>query len=221
MVAVAVVVLAGTSGTVLLARDAGGPSGSTPPVAVTASPSVPPPAPATRTATPSASPSPAASAAPPSSARATARATATPGPGIVATLPPYAGPSPEAILTGPTPPPAPQASRVTPDRLSWGLTAPGHQSKQQPVVVLNTGGQPLHVFPVGITGDNAGDFRIVTDSCSGTDVAPQQECSIEIVYDPRTAGDARAELLVSDDSGGSPTGGPTKTSSVPLSGTAG
>src|SRR5262252_6997794 len=65
VVAVAVVVLAGTSGTVLLARDAGGgQSGSNAPVAIPGRPSAAPAATASATAATSGRPSPAAGAGP-------------------------------------------------------------------------------------------------------------------------------------------------------------
>lgn len=218
IIAIVVVVLAGTSGTVLLARDAGGTSGTptvVPPVAkATSSPSVPPTAPAVFL-TPRSSPA----------AIATLPRPSTGGPSpsphvVVVPVPSYAGPTPQGLLTGPTPPPAPQESRVTPDRLTWAVDHQGRQSAQQLVVIVNIGGQPLHIFPAGIAGDQAGNFAVQSDTCSGATIQPQKECSVAIVYNAIDR-QATAELRVSDDSGGSATGTPTKTSAVPLNGTYG
>ena len=55
-------------------------------------------------------------------------------------------------------------------------------------------GNAAGVPTVALGGDNAGDFRIVSDTCSATELAPAAVCTVEVVTQP-TAGGPRTAVL--------------------------
>ncbi|MDW5598092.1 choice-of-anchor D domain-containing protein [Conexibacter stalactiti] len=57
---------------------------------------------------------------------------------------------------------------------------------------------------VTLTGAAAGQFSIVSDSCSGTTVAPAARCTVAVAFAPTADGAASAALQLVDDAPGSP-----------------
>ena len=45
-------------------------------------------------------------------------------------------------------------------------------------------------------GLNHGDFLVVTDGCSGVDLAPAQSCQVSVEFRPSTTGPDGAELVI-------------------------
>ncbi len=72
------------------------------------------------------------------------------------------------------------------------------QSDPQTVTLRNTGTGQLSLEAIGISGPNQGDFTIGSDGTCSTEkkVAPGATCTIEIVFQPSTAGDSSALLTV-------------------------
>ncbi|HEX2077216.1 MAG TPA: choice-of-anchor D domain-containing protein [Longimicrobium sp.] len=64
------------------------------------------------------------------------------------------------------------------------------------VRVANTGTAALAVRGVGIRGQDAAEFTLVRDGCTGTVVARGGSCVVEVAFAPRTAGTRAAELRV-------------------------
>jgi serine protease len=76
----------------------------------------------------------------------------------------------------------------------------------------NTGSTSLTMDPASITGSNAADFAMPTDTCSGVVLPPGATCSISVTFTPSTTGARTASLSVPSDASNSPNG-------VTLSGT--
>ena len=93
----------------------------------------------------------------------------------------------------------PQVS-VSPSSLFFGSGTVGTQSGQQTVSITNTGGGPLVLDSIGITGGNAGDFAEV-DDCPTT-LAIGASCLVRIEFDPATAGLDSASLTLNDNAPG-------------------
>jgi hypothetical protein len=63
-----------------------------------------------------------------------------------------------------------------------------------------------------VGGNNAGDFQIRKDSCTGATVEPGKSCIVSIVFSPATRGDRSAKLVLTNSALDSP-------QSIALSGT--
>lgn len=66
-------------------------------------------------------------------------------------------------------------------------------ARPETVTLGNRGRAPLPVERVVVQGDGAGDFRIDRDQCSGEVLAPGEECSVRVLFDPRGARGGPAE----------------------------
>ncbi len=69
-------------------------------------------------------------------------------------------------------------------------------STPQVVIVTNSGLEPLVVGAPLLGGDGAGDFEIVTDTCSQAAVAPGGTCAISVAFGPSTTGATVAEMTI-------------------------
>lgn len=102
------------------------------------------------------------------------------------------------------------AASVSPSSLSFGTVKVNQTSVTQYVTVTSTGQGSLTVSKVSRSGKNAGDFSVVSDGCTGTQLAPGSSCSIGVRARPKSRGTRTATLVIADNA----TGGGT---SVPLS----
>lgn len=105
--------------------------------------------------------------------------------------------------------PAPAAS-VFPDQPLGTVGA------AQDVVLTNTGGLPLDVLNVSVTGAHPGDFVVASDGCGGLRVRGglDESCTVRVRLAPQAVGARSATLLVRANDASGPL-----TASVPLSGT--
>jgi hypothetical protein len=78
------------------------------------------------------------------------------------------------------------------------------------VTVSNKGAQELQLDAVSVGGADASDFRLESDSCSGSRLQFEGTCTLTVSFEPAAAGPAHAVLAFEDNE-------PTPTSS-PLSG---
>jgi hypothetical protein len=83
----------------------------------------------------------------------------------------------------------------------FGGTAVGTTSSQS-ITPSNTGGGPLTISSITITGVNAGDFS-QTNTC-GTGIAAGGNCTITFIFSPMAAGSRTATLTMTDNAAGSP-----------------
>jgi WD40 repeat protein len=71
-------------------------------------------------------------------------------------------------------------------------------STAQALVVTSLAAQPLAVTATAVTGDDAADFAIVSDSCLGQKLALGQQCSILTRFTPGAVGARSATLTLAD-----------------------
>lgn len=94
---------------------------------------------------------------------------------------------------------------------AFGAQRVGTTSAQRVVVVHNNGGAPMSITGVSVGGANAGDFRVIGDTC-GAAVPANGSCNVDLTFAPSAAGERSATLAVAGNAPGSP-------HSVALSGT--
>ena len=94
-----------------------------------------------------------------------------------------------------------------PAGLTFALQPRHTLSAAQSVTLTNTGGVPLLVETVALTGADAGDFIVSSDACRGRRLLAgfDDSCSIDVRFAPTAAGARTASLRVVDDHAGSHT----------------
>ncbi len=83
--------------------------------------------------------------------------------------------------------------------IAFGSHAFGGAVVSKAVTLSNSGGGPLAITAVALSGVNASDFTL-TNSCGGT-VAAGASCSISMAFNPHGFGLRRATLTISDSAG--------------------
>jgi uncharacterized repeat protein (TIGR01451 family) len=99
------------------------------------------------------------------------------------------------------PPSTPQAT-LSPTALTFPSTSPTVAAAAQIVTLTNSGGAPLSITGITITGANASAFT-QTSACGST-LASSANCSISVVFIPPATGTYTANLSVADNASGSP-----------------
>ena len=110
--------------------------------------------------------------------------------------------SPSAIpVTGAGIPDGPIAALST-LTLVFGGQVVGVPSNAHDLVLTNSGGAPLNVASVSLSGASSSDFA-ASDTC-GSPVPPQGTCTISVTFTPSTSGARNATLIITDDAADSP-----------------
>ena len=104
------------------------------------------------------------------------------------------------------------SAQPSPASLGFATTAVGATSPAQTVSVSNDGLPPLHISGIALGGADAGDFRVLTNSCAGRTLAAGASCSVTAAMAPGAGGTRTGALAVQSDSA-------EGTLSVPLAGT--
>ncbi|HLN65159.1 MAG TPA: choice-of-anchor D domain-containing protein, partial [Symbiobacteriaceae bacterium] len=66
----------------------------------------------------------------------------------------------------------------------------------QTVTLTNTGTAPIPLAAPAITGQHAGDFRVVRTTCQGTTLAPGAACTADLAFRPTDKGERTAGLTL-------------------------
>lgn len=100
---------------------------------------------------------------------------------------------------------APAVASVTPMALSFTQTI-NSTSIAQAVTVRNTGGQPLTLGAIGISGVNAAEYMIgAASTCStGTVLNSGANCNLQVTFRPTVAGARNAQLSMAHNATASP-----------------
>jgi hypothetical protein len=89
--------------------------------------------------------------------------------------------------------------------LTFGSQAVGTSSGRNSVTVTSVGDATVTFSSVLIGGTDPGDFSITSTSCfSGTMIAPNSTCTVNLTFTPAAAGTRAATLTFTDDATGSP-----------------
>jgi Abnormal spindle-like microcephaly-assoc'd, ASPM-SPD-2-Hydin/zinc-ribbon domain len=120
--------------------------------------------------------------------------------GVVA----YAGPPyphwPPVPQSSPPPPPGVAKVTTNPPSISFGTVQVGAGSAAVPVVVANNGNAKTMLTP---TLSNTNDFSM-QDLCSSAEIAPGQQCQLQISFSPKSEGDFQGMLSFAVSSGEAP-----------------
>lgn len=93
---------------------------------------------------------------------------------------------------------------LDPDRLDFEKQVVGRQSRARRITVTNTGGQTLSVDSVAVGGDDARNFFIVKDTCTGAQVVAYRACFVDVSFAPSGTDSFEAELKMLDSAPTSP-----------------
>jgi hypothetical protein len=103
-----------------------------------------------------------------------------------------------------SPPPAPAVTFNPSTSLTFpGTIAQGSASLAQSVIVTNSGNASLQFSAVALSGSNAGDFAISSNTCNSS-LGANQTCVISIVFTPQAAGVRSTNLILTDNAPSSP-----------------
>jgi hypothetical protein len=78
----------------------------------------------------------------------------------------------------------------------------GNQAVQVPspaktIALASSGIANVNVGAASLSGTNNTDFKIITDACSGKTLAPSQECTIQVTFQPLSPGQKSGTLSIS------------------------
>jgi len=92
----------------------------------------------------------------------------------------------------------PPTASVSPASINFGSVFIGTGNSTPTVTVSNTGGVTLHINSVAVAGDP--DFFTLANNCvGGTGVAPGGSCTIQMEFQPHSAGPGSATLTIGSD----------------------
>ena len=98
---------------------------------------------------------------------------------------------------------------------TFGDVVVGTTSTVQSVTVTNSGNAALVISSVVLSGNNPGDFILdPLTSCLGVAVQPGGICTINVKFTPTASGNRGAQVVVTDNAGGSPQSFPVKGSGI-------
>ena len=112
------------------------------------------------------------------------------------TIPPTDPPLPTEPTAPPTDESAVAALQATPSPLDFGIVPVGITSAAPSVVTVQNTGNAAGTPAVALGGEHAGDFRVVSDTCSATELAPGAVCTVEVVTQPTGGAQRTAALSV-------------------------
>ncbi len=88
---------------------------------------------------------------------------------------------------------------IAPERLSFGEVAVRATSALRTVRVVSSGSDRLEIGAVTVTGADASTFT--AGGCAGTELAPEGECLLQVLFRPQRPGPHRADLRIEHSAG--------------------
>ena len=105
---------------------------------------------------------------------------------------------PSAHASGPV-------AQLTPTELTFPATPTGSRSETQSVTLTNAGDGPLTVHSVRTAAlGSSSPFEIMAHDCTGRSLGVGEACTVDIAFQPDTAGGVTGELTFAHDAPGSP-----------------
>jgi Tol biopolymer transport system component len=119
--------------------------------------------------------------------------------------PPQAQPSPSPSPS-PTPTPTPTpvvkpAIIVSPDPVDFGSVPIGTLGVTRSATILSVGTGPVQIGAIAVSGQDAGDFLLSANPCSGTSLAPGASCGLGLLFIGTATGTRTALLSVASNAG--------------------
>ncbi len=112
-------------------------------------------------------------------------------------------PQPKPTPT-PTPTPTPvvkPAIVVSPNPVDFGSVPIGTLGVMGAATILSVGTGPAQIGAIAISGQNAGDFLLSANPCTGTSLAPGASCALGLLFIGTATGIRTALLSVASDAG--------------------
>ncbi len=91
---------------------------------------------------------------------------------------------------------------ILPNHLSFGQQDVGTTSKQQAIIVTNSG--KISVAIANVDSQNATEFPLISDTCSGVSIDPGNSCIIQAAFAPARDGGASGVITLNSDAVKSP-----------------
>jgi hypothetical protein len=104
----------------------------------------------------------------------------------------------------PTPTPTPAlkpAIIVSPNPVDFGSVPIGRLGVTRGATILSVGTDPVRIGAIAISGQNAGDFLLGANPCTGTSLAPGASCALGLLFIGTATGTRTALLSVASDAG--------------------
>lgn len=90
------------------------------------------------------------------------------------------------------------SATIDPGSIDFGNQVTKKASASKRITVTNTGEKPLYINSVVLSGDNASDFALAKDTCTGATVGPQKSCVVDVTFAPADLGTRKAEMIITD-----------------------
>lgn len=107
-----------------------------------------------------------------------------------------------------TPPPpaqeAPPTVNLNPTSLDFGEQVTKKPTTPKRITVTNTGMKTLYINSVVVSEENAEDFIVSQDTCTGKEVAAQKSCVIDVVFTPSVNEHRKARVVLTNNAADSP-----------------
>jgi hypothetical protein len=106
------------------------------------------------------------------------------------------------VTTAPPPPTTTRPGQLSarPGTITFPTTAVGATSEPATVTLSNSGGSPVSITEVSISGGD-GQFRVAADACQGVQLNVGRTCSVAVVVQPSEGGELTASLTISGSRG--------------------
>jgi pimeloyl-ACP methyl ester carboxylesterase len=95
------------------------------------------------------------------------------------------------------------SATLNPSTLAFGTVAV-FATATGSATLSNTGTATLSGVSATVSGQNAGDFSIASDGCTGVLLPPNTSCSVTVSFTPKGTGQRQGSLVVADNATGSP-----------------
>ena len=97
---------------------------------------------------------------------------------------------------------APGALQLSPATAMFDPRSPDTVSPDATFTATNTGGTPTGKITAALSGSDASQFTIASDSCTGTSLSPHAACTIKLRFAPQSPGSKVASLAVTSAAAG-------------------
>lgn len=99
---------------------------------------------------------------------------------------------------------APPSVTINPATIDFKDQVAKKPSNPQRITVTNTGGKELYINSAVVEGDNKEDFVISNDTCTGSTIAANKSCVIDVVFTPAVTERRKAVVTLTDNAADSP-----------------
>jgi hypothetical protein len=90
------------------------------------------------------------------------------------------------------------------DTLEFGEHRTGSTSAPVTYTVTNSGGLPLAISSVKVSGAHPTDFSVAATDCLRAPISPGNKCALRVTFRPGSVGTRTADMVIADNGPGSP-----------------